>query len=97
MNDQFKKIQKSNEEHLYEIKRKTVPQEQSDTWRNPLNNQTPWYKKESKHYSEVEHLQHQMIYKENYHKPNLAPLMKASLIVLNKILEQEKESNKPPF
>jgi len=31
---------KNAERQLAEIKRQTVPQEESDIWRNPLNNQT---------------------------------------------------------
>lgn len=96
MNTQLKKIYKSDEESLYEVKRQTVPQHESSTWRNPLayNNQQPWYQKEPKHYTELETVQHKLIYKEAYekskHDPKLS-FMKDSLIVLKKIMEQEKK------
>ena len=98
MNDQFKKIYKSDEESLYETKRRTVPQELSDTWRNPLNNQTLWYQKAPKEYSEVEAVQHKLIYKEAFEKakagdPKLS-FMADSLEVLKKIMEQEGKGEK---
>jgi len=83
----------SYEEKLYEIKRKTVPQELSDTWRNPINNQQPWYQKASKEYSEVEVVQHKLIYREAYEKAKSNPrlsFMEDSVTVLKKILESEK-------
>lgn len=95
MNSQLKRIyrQDTQEEQLYDIKHKTVPQHESSTWRNPLNNQQPWFKKEPKHYSEIEHIQHQAIYKETYEKaksgnPSFS-FMADSLLVLKKIMEQE--------
>lgn len=95
MNEQFKhKIYKSDEEQLYNIKRKTIPQEYSDTWRNPLNNQQPWYQKASKHYTELETVQHKLIYKEAYEKAKHDPrfsFMQDSLEVLKKIMEQERK------
>jgi len=93
MHNQLKKLYKSDEESFYEVKRRTVPQELSDTWRNPLNNQQPWYQKKPKHYTEVEHIQHQCIYREAYEKAKYdkrLSFMEDSLIVLKKIMEQEK-------
>ena len=85
---------KNPEERLAEIKRQTVPQSESNIWRNPLNNQQPWFKKEPKHYTEVEHFQHQCIYKEAYEKAKHDPrfsFMQDSLEVLKKIMESEKK------
>jgi hypothetical protein len=54
-----------------------------------LNNQQPWYEKAPKQYTEVEHIQHQLIFKENYHKK--LPFMADALVVLKKIMESEKK------
>jgi hypothetical protein len=96
MNSQLKRVYRhhtqehtSVEEQLYDIKHKTVPQHESSTWRNPLNNQQPWYEKAPKQYTEVEHIQHQLIFKENYHKK--LPFMADALLVLKKIMESEKK------
>ena len=93
MNSQLKKIYKSDEENLYEIKRQTVPQHESSTWRSPLNNSQPWYQIAPKQFSEVEKLQHKLIFKESYEKakqgdPKLT-FMADALLVLKKIMEQE--------
>jgi len=95
MHTQLKKIYRKDvdEESLYNIKRQTVPQHESSTWRNPLNNQQPWYQKQPKHYTEVEHIQHQCIYREAYEKSkhdSRLSFMQDSLEVLKKIMEQEK-------
>lgn len=89
MYSQLKKVYRSEEDRLADIKRQTVPQSESDIWRNPLNNQQTWFKKEPKKYSEVEHIQHQLIFKENYHKK--IPFMADALLVLKKIMESEKK------
>ncbi len=113
MNNQLKKLYKSDEENLYEInptsrfrrfegqERRTVPKHESNIWRSPLNyrNQQPWYQKEPKHYSEVEHIQHQTIFRESYEKaksgnPHLT-FMADSFTVLKKILEQESKTQEP--
>ena len=96
MNSQLKRVYRQDtqehtsvEEQLYDIKHKTVPQHESSTWRNPLNNQQPWYQKSPKAYSEVEIQQHKEIFKENYHKK--LPFMADALLVLKKIMESEKK------
>lgn len=97
MNDQFKhKIYKSDEENLYNIKRQTVPQELSDSYRSPLSyhNQQPWYQKQPKFYTEVETFQHRCIYREAFEKSKhdaRLSFMQDSLEVLKKIMEQEKQ------
>ena len=106
MNSQLKRVyrQDTQEEQLYDINRlrsksyvghehKTVPQHESSTWRNPLNNQQPWYEKAPKQYTEVETVQHKLIFKESYEKakhgdPKLT-FMADALLVLKKIMEQE--------
>ena len=106
MNSQLKRVyrQDTQEEQLYDINRlrsksyvghehKTVPQHESSTWRNPLNNQQPWYEKAPKEYTELEHIQHQMIFKENYHKK--IPFMADALLVLKKIMELEAPTRQP--
>ena len=94
MHSQLKKIyrQDTQEEQLYDIKHKTVPQHESSTWRSPLNNQQPWYSLAPKQYTELEHIQHQAIFKENYHKK--IPFMADALLVLKKIMESEKNGEK---
>lgn len=92
----FNKLYKSDEENLYNIKRQTVPQELSDSYRSPLSyhNQQPWYRKQPKRYTEVEHIQHQYIYREAYEKSkhdSRLSFMQDSLEVLKKIMEQEKK------
>ena len=101
MNSQLKHIykQSTQEEQLYDIKHKTVPQHESSTWRNPLNNQQPWYQKAPKQYTEVETVQHKLIFKESYEKakhgdPKLT-FMADALMVLKKIMEQEAPTRQP--
>ena len=100
MNSQLKRVyrQDTQEEQLYDIKHKTVPQHESSTWRNPLNNTQPWYQKAPKEYTEVEHVQHKLIFKESYEKakqgdPKLT-FMPDALLVLKKIMESEKNGEK---
>jgi len=88
-----KMIYKNPEERLAEIKRQTVPQSESDIWRNPMNNQQPWYQKAKKSYTEVETFQHRCIYREAFEKSKhdaRLSFMQDSLEVLKKIMEQEK-------
>ena len=85
MNSQFKKLYKSDEENLYEVKRKTIPFEQSLYGRSPLHKP---YISPTKQYSDVEIQQQQAIYKENYLNPRLS-FMKDSLEVLKKLRQLE--------
>ena len=57
MNSQLKRVYRQDTQRTtLDIKHKTVPQHESSTWRNPLNNQKPWYQKAPKQYTEVEHV-----------------------------------------
>lgn len=105
MNNQLKKVYKAKysdnpdyksvEQQLADIKSKTIPPEFSDSWRSPLayNNQQPWYQKAPKEYTEIEQVQHKLIFKETYQKAkdgkNNLSFMQDALTVLKKIMEQE--------
>lgn len=79
-----------NEQELAEMKRRTVPQHESNIWRNPLNNQPSYRNVQPKQYSEVEIVNQQSQYKQNYHNPFLKDLMQSATQVLLKIMEDEK-------
>ena len=89
----YMKQYKSQEDHLAEIKTMTVSQAESAIWRNPLNNQVPYYKKEAKKYTEVEKFEQTQKYKSLYLNPPLKPhanFMEESLEVLKRLMEKEK-------
>lgn len=76
-----------DEETLYNIKRKTVPFSDSIYGRSPLHKK---YVAPPKQYSEVDIINQQHTYKQNYHNPHLKDLMHSATQVLLKLIEKEK-------
>ena len=77
------------EQELADIKRKTVPQEESDYYRNPIHHQPTTLHQPHKSYSEVETFEQQQTFKQNYHNPKLKDLMNSATQVLLALMQNE--------
>ena len=74
------------EEELYNIKRKTIPFEDSIYGRSPLHKETS---STPKSYSEVEKFQQQQAFKQNYHNPKLKDIMGPATQILLSLMDSE--------